>query len=146
VIQPIELVSSNGELRVTLDVDMVQSLEGIEWSETGYRTGPGYNGAAVGPTLRVKPGDTLTVTLKNNLDPSPAHDKELYSYIMDRSSNDANVTIVYNRLTDIGNIVSSTIQLPASTCVFHCRWFTHSPNDASMLFVCRDSPPTVFGD
>jgi Multicopper oxidase len=127
MIKPIELVSSNGQLHVTLDVDMVQSLEGIEWSETGYRTGPGYNGAAVGPTLRVKPGDTLTVTLNNNLDPSPAHDKDLYSYVMDPTSDDANVTIVYNRLTEIGNIVSSAIQLPVSTCVFHCRSLLHSP-------------------
>jgi FtsP/CotA-like multicopper oxidase with cupredoxin domain len=139
MIKPVELVSSNGGLHVTLDVDMVESLEGIEWSETGYRTGPGYNGAAVGPTLRVKPGDKLTVTLNNNLDPSPAHDKELYSYVMDRTSDDANVTIVYNRLTEIGNIVSIENQLPASTRAFDCRSRTYPPSDS--LILCLQGLP-----
>src|ERR1700743_17521 len=30
-----------------------------------------YNGALVGPTLVAKPGDTLEVTLNNNLEPGP---------------------------------------------------------------------------
>jgi FtsP/CotA-like multicopper oxidase with cupredoxin domain len=92
---------------VTLDVGLVQSLEGIQWSDVGYRLAPGYNGGAVGPTLRVKPGDILTVTLNNKLDPSPARDRELNDYVMNPKSDDANVTVIYNRLTAIGNLVRS---------------------------------------
>jgi hypothetical protein len=90
---------------VTLNVGLVQSLEGIEWSDIGYRLAPGYNGGAVGPTLRVKPGDILTVTLNNKMDPSPARDLELNDYVLNTSSDDANVTVIYNRLTAIGNLV-----------------------------------------
>jgi FtsP/CotA-like multicopper oxidase with cupredoxin domain len=107
--QPPELVSVNGKLDVTLDVGLVQSLEGIQWSDIGYRFAPGYSGGAVGPTLRVKPGDVITVTLNNKLDPSPARDLELNDYVLNTSSDDANVTVIYNRLTAIGNLVRSQI-------------------------------------
>lgn len=60
----------------------------------------------MGPTLRLKPGDLLTVTLNNRLDPSPALDKELNAYVMDPTSDDGNVTVIYNRLSEIGNAVS----------------------------------------
>ena len=101
--QPAELVSQDGKLEVTLDVDLIDSLEGIPWSNTGFRTGPGYNGQPIGPTLRVKRGDTLTVTLNNNLDPSPARELELDAYVKDPTSDDVNVTVIYNRLSEIGN-------------------------------------------
>jgi FtsP/CotA-like multicopper oxidase with cupredoxin domain len=107
--QPKEFVSENGQLDVTLNVDLVYSLAGIPWSTTGFRTAPGFNDGAIGPTLRVKPGDNVTVTLNNNLDPSPELDRELNAYVMDpanKDSNDANVTVIYNRLSEIGNIVS----------------------------------------
>jgi FtsP/CotA-like multicopper oxidase with cupredoxin domain len=119
--QPIEFVSANGTLNVTLDVGLVQSLEGIEWSETGYRTAPGYNGQAIGPTLRVKPGDILTVTLTNRLDPSPPLDLELNSYVMNPSSDDANVTVIYNRLEETGTVVSNR-----ATCFYPCSNVTWS--------------------
>jgi FtsP/CotA-like multicopper oxidase with cupredoxin domain len=102
----VEHCSKNGRLDVTLSVDLVDSLHGIEWSSNRKRTAPGYNGAAIGPTLRVRPGDTLTITLQNNLAPSPALDHELHAYVMDPRSDDANVTAIYNRLSKIGNIVS----------------------------------------
>jgi FtsP/CotA-like multicopper oxidase with cupredoxin domain len=98
--QPVELVSVDGLLEVTLDVDFLESLNGT-------RIGPGYNGAPVGPTLRVKPGDTLIVTLNNNLSPATPLDRELHDYVMDPNNaieNDVNVTIIYNRLSAIGNI------------------------------------------
>lgn len=110
LLQPPEVVSSNGFLKVTLNISLLDSLDGIQWSETGVRTAPGYNGASVGPTLRVKPGDTVEVTLNNNLDPSPAIDLELNQYVMDPTSDDVNVTIIYNRLSEIGNIVSNLRQ------------------------------------
>jgi FtsP/CotA-like multicopper oxidase with cupredoxin domain len=87
---------------VTLDVDYIQSLNGA-------RIGPGYNGAPIGPTLRVKQGDTLSVTLNNNLNPATPLERELHDYVMDPDNavtNDANVTVIYNRLSAIGNINS----------------------------------------
>jgi hypothetical protein len=43
--QPVELVSSGGMLEVTLDVGLLESLNGT-------RIAPAYNGATVGPTIR----------------------------------------------------------------------------------------------
>jgi FtsP/CotA-like multicopper oxidase with cupredoxin domain len=97
--QPVELVSVDGLLEVTLDVDYIESLNGA-------RIGPGYNGASVGPTLRVKPGDTLSVTLNNNLSPATSLERELLQYVMDPNNavtNDANVTVIYNRFSAVGN-------------------------------------------
>jgi FtsP/CotA-like multicopper oxidase with cupredoxin domain len=101
--QPVELVSSGGMLEVTLDVGLLESLNGT-------RLAPAYNGETVGPTLRLKPGDSFKVILKNNLEPSSAMDRELSGYVMDIQNNidsDANVTTIYNRLDTNGNIVSS---------------------------------------
>jgi len=95
--QPIELVSKNGMLDVTLTVDMVLSLNDT-------RLAPGYNGRSVGPTIRVKPGDTLSVTLVNNLVPSSSLDKELYDYVRNPDSDEINATIIYNRLSSSGAI------------------------------------------
>jgi FtsP/CotA-like multicopper oxidase with cupredoxin domain len=83
---------------------MVDSLEGIQWSSTGFRSAPGYNGLSVGPTLRVKPGDTLTVTINNNLPPSSPLDLELHEYVLDPNSDDVNATIIFNRLAANGNV------------------------------------------
>jgi FtsP/CotA-like multicopper oxidase with cupredoxin domain len=57
--QPVELVSSGGMLEVTLDVGLLESLNGT-------RLAPAYNGETVGPTLRLKPGDSFKVILKNS--------------------------------------------------------------------------------
>ena len=62
-----------------------------------------------GPTLRVKPGDVITLTLVNNLPPSSPEDKEKMKMMKaanpDPSSEDfASVTKIYNRLQDDGNI------------------------------------------
>ena len=75
--QPMEYVSNeNGLLEVTLNVDLLESLNST-------RIAPAYNGATVGPTLRVKPGNTVSVTLVNNLPPPTDLDQELYNYILD---------------------------------------------------------------
>lgn len=87
-------------------MSLVGSLGGIPWSVPQVRIGPGFNDKPIGPTLRVKPGDLLTVTLNNNLDPGTDLDRELYSYILDPESEDINVTIIANRLDEIGNVVS----------------------------------------
>lgn len=57
-----ELTSSNGALSVTLTAaeTQVPYQDGTRWAMT-------YNGTSAGPTLRVRPGDTLTVTLVNDL-------------------------------------------------------------------------------
>jgi hypothetical protein len=67
----------------------------------GTKIAPAYNGQPCGPTLRVKPGDTLKVTLVNNLTPMTATERELYEYILDpenEEQNEVNVTVIYNRL------------------------------------------------
>jgi FtsP/CotA-like multicopper oxidase with cupredoxin domain len=102
--QAVELVSSGGVLEVTLDVDLLESLNGT-------RIASAYNGASVGPTIRLKPGDSFKVTLKNSLEPGTALDRELSEYLMNPQNNidsDSNVTIIYNRLSENGNIVSSS--------------------------------------
>mgnify|MGYP005843194943 CR=1 FL=1 len=98
--QPEQLKSENGALDVTLTVTMEYSLNGTRYSAH-------YNGGPIGPTLRVKPGDTLTVTLVNDLPTSPARDLQLLAYVQD-PSNEAtpegyvNMTIIYNRLSEEG--------------------------------------------
>ena len=94
-----QLASENGALDVVLNVSMGYSLNGTRFS-------PQYNGGPVGPTLRVRPGDVLTVTLNNNLPPSPLRDIELLHYIQNPQNevdNYVNVTKIYNRLDEIGN-------------------------------------------
>lgn len=90
---PDELISENGLLDITLTVDLVTSLNGT-------RIAPGYNGKSVGPTLRVKPGDTLRVTLINNLDvtsidQAPEVSHSLFDYVYDDQSDFVNVSRIY---------------------------------------------------
>ena len=99
-VQPEILSSVDGKLDVTLTVDIGTTIN-------GKRTSAIFNNKPMGPTLRVKPGDTLTVTLQNNLPTSTPLDRELYNYIQDEQNeiNDPiNMTIIYNRLDDIGNL------------------------------------------
>ena len=72
--QPDELTSSNGRLDVTLvaAAATVPYAGGSRWALT-------YNGTTPGPTLRVRPGDVLTVTLDNRLDaPTNLHTHGLH--------------------------------------------------------------------
>ena len=96
--QPTELVSQNGLLEVTLTVDDLVSVQDT-------KIAPAYNDEPYGPTLRVKAGDTLRVTLINNLPAMTSQEQELYNYIQDPQNeidNLVNVTAIYNRL-DITN-------------------------------------------
>ena len=98
--QPPELVSQDGMLDVVLEIAMGYSLNGTRFSAQ-------YNGGPIGPTLRVRPGDILTVTLNNNLEPSSPRDRELMAYVMDPQNEEddlANVTKVFNRLSSVGNV------------------------------------------
>lgn len=61
-IEPEELVSANGRLAVTLTAEAQSVPYG-----SGTRFANTYNGSVPGPTLRVRPGDELTVTLRNRL-------------------------------------------------------------------------------
>lgn len=63
-----EIVSSNGVLETTLTVGYAEHE--IAGCPTRLRN---YNGNLVGPTLRVKPGDTLRILVKNDLPANPAH-------------------------------------------------------------------------
>lgn len=58
--------SENGVLRTTLNLDYADNV--IAGCPVRLRN---YNGGLVGPTFRVKPGDTMVVTIKNNLPPNP---------------------------------------------------------------------------
>jgi FtsP/CotA-like multicopper oxidase with cupredoxin domain len=106
--QATELVSSGGMLEVTLDVGLLESLNGT-------RIAPAYNDGTVGPTIRLKPGDSFKVILKNSLDPGSALDRELSEFVMDPQNgidSHANVTTIFNRLSNNGNIVSrSTVRV-----------------------------------
>jgi FtsP/CotA-like multicopper oxidase with cupredoxin domain len=62
-VMPDELRSSGGRLDVTL----VARASRVPWG-TGKRYALTYGGSTPGPTLRVRPGDELTVTLRNDLD------------------------------------------------------------------------------
>jgi hypothetical protein len=139
--QPPEIVSSNGTLAVTLDVGLVDSLAGIPWSTTGVRTATGYNGASMGPTLRVKAGDVLTVTLTNSLPPTSALDLELFAFIQDPDSDETNATKIYNRLDDIGNLVRTDI-IPLACYATICSLihFIHC------IHCCRTTRSLGFGD
>jgi FtsP/CotA-like multicopper oxidase with cupredoxin domain len=71
---PEELQSTDGHLAVTL----VAAATGVPWG-SGTRYALTYNGSAPGPTLRVRPGDVLTVTLRNLLDrPTNLHTHGLH--------------------------------------------------------------------
>lgn len=97
--QPDEISSVNGKLAVTLDLNYAVTLDGRRISAV-------YNGKPIGPTLRVSPGDTVSVTLKNSLPPVSDLDRELYAYTHDKANEQqvANFTSIYNRLSLIGNV------------------------------------------
>lgn len=63
--QPEERVSANGALSTTLHVTPTHFTDGpiSFWTRS-------YDGSVPGPTLRVKPGDTLTIELVNDLGPN----------------------------------------------------------------------------
>ena len=64
--QPPEVNSRNGVLKT--DLETIIATNFIENSETGELdqvTTPTYNGALIGPTLRMKPGDKLRIYLAN---------------------------------------------------------------------------------
>ena len=72
--QPTVLTSTNGRLEVTLkaEVGTVPYGDGTRFAYT-------YNGTSPGPTLRVRPGDTLIITLENHLDePTNLHTHGLH--------------------------------------------------------------------
>ena len=65
---PPEIRSSNGVLQATLVVDYTVGQIGSD--PVRLRS---YNGKLVGPTLRVKPGDQMRITVRNNLPPDLPH-------------------------------------------------------------------------
>lgn len=72
--QPAELHSDDGRLTVALvaEAAMVQHANATRWALT-------YNESTPGPTLRVRPGDQLTISLENRLDsPTNLHTHGLH--------------------------------------------------------------------
>ncbi len=70
---PESISSTNGVLETTLDVKYAQNKIGN--CEVNLRS---YNGKLVGPTLRVKPGDTLRLKLTNSLPPEPMPEEDQF--------------------------------------------------------------------
>ncbi len=80
---PEEVRSADGRLEVTL----VAAATMVPWG-SGSRYALTYNGGIPGPTLRVRPGDTLTLTLRNDLDtPTNLHTHGLHISPSGRSDN-----------------------------------------------------------
>ena len=72
--EPDVLTSTNGRLEVTLKAEAGTVPHG-----DGTRFAYTYNGTSPGPTLRVRPGDTLVIKLENNLDePTNLHTHGLH--------------------------------------------------------------------
>lgn len=63
---PPTIRSSDGELNIVLDVKY--GTYEIAGCQIRHRS---YNGQPVGPTLRLKPGDTLNMLIRNQLPPNP---------------------------------------------------------------------------
>lgn len=73
-VAPPEASSANGALAVTLTAaeSQVPYAGGTRWAMT-------YNGGVTGPTLRVHPGDRLTITMRNELaEPTSLHTHGLH--------------------------------------------------------------------
>jgi FtsP/CotA-like multicopper oxidase with cupredoxin domain len=71
---PEELRSASGRLQV----DLVAGSAQLPWG-AGTRYALTYNGSVPGPTLRVRPGDTIALTLRNDLDaPTNLHTHGLH--------------------------------------------------------------------
>lgn len=107
--QPEEIRSINGKLEVTLDVSLITTDD--LGTPNGPRVAPGYNGAAVGPTLRAKPGDRVCITLVNSLAESTEDEQEKMAFAMSRIPRKKtdelnNQTILINRLSPEGNLRS----------------------------------------
>jgi FtsP/CotA-like multicopper oxidase with cupredoxin domain len=71
---PEEIKSVKGQLNVDLNVALTDPNK-VKIAGCGVAL-RSYNGKLVGPTLRVKPGDTLNITLSNQLDPKGSNPEE----------------------------------------------------------------------
>ena len=70
--QPQVRRSSHGALQTTLHAAIARNfVQDPTTGETGLIETPTYEGTIPGPTLRLKPGDTLEMLLVNNLPPNP---------------------------------------------------------------------------
>lgn len=98
-VNPTEISSNNGRLDTTLTVKLTNpSTTKIAGCGVELRS---YNGALVGPTLRVKPGDTLGLDLRNGLaaeslaqQKQEFHQEADVSFIVHRPA-DFNTTLVH---------------------------------------------------
>jgi len=100
---PQELRSSNGLLELELAAAPVM----LPWNG-GERYALAYNGSVPGPTLRVRPGDTLRVRLRNSLDqPTNLHTHGLH---VSPEGDSDNVSV----MVDPGGYHTYDYQIPAN--------------------------------
>ena len=138
----LELISSNGALEVTLSVNAFRHNAYISYTTRAYH----YNGqgSLPGPTIRVKPGDVLTVHLTNDLQDTGADPPEwannntfhspnttgffVYGARLDPTQNNAFVRV------PPGGQFTYTLTIPADhpTGLF---WYHDPTHGAAMLHV-----------
>jgi len=74
--QPEVRNSRNGVLRTTLRTFIAENfIENIETGELDLVKGPSYEGALTAPTLRLKPGDSLQIDIKNDFPENPENQR-----------------------------------------------------------------------
>ena len=74
--QPEVRKSQNGILRTSIEVALATNqVQDPSTGEIKTINTPTYEGGLTGPTLRVKPGDTMLIDIINNLPPNPPQDR-----------------------------------------------------------------------
>jgi len=75
-LQPEVRQSSNGILQTTIEIFIsTNTILNPDTQEMDIVQTPTYEGALTGPTLRVKPGDSIQIEMINNLPPNPANQR-----------------------------------------------------------------------
>lgn len=123
---PEEVRSRRGALDLTLRVAYADSHLGAD--AVHLRN---YNGKPVGPTLRVKPGDTLSVRLVNALPPEPPGDHDHHSNVP-HGFNTTNLHTHGLHVSPTGNSDNVLIEVPPG------QEFPYE------IHVPRDHPPGTF--
>jgi FtsP/CotA-like multicopper oxidase with cupredoxin domain len=109
--QPEMITSRDGTLDVTLTAAAGARLAGRDTSAWGY------NGACPGPTLRVRPGDTLRVRLVNHIDqPTNLHTHGLH---VSPNGNGDNPFVTIEKGDSVDYAIAVPANHPAGTYWYH---------------------------
>lgn len=117
--EPPELVSQNGVLRVTLTADEKTT----EVSGTKVK-GRVYNGLFAGPTLRVRPGDRLEITLVNRL--RQYTNLHFHGMHVSPAGNSDNIFVMVEPGKTFHYVVKIPTDHPSGTFWYHSHGHPHS--------------------